>query len=175
MLATFQCFRLCKLSLTSEEASMIFNAFDTSGNGTLSFEEFLRAIRGRMSPPRKTLVVKVFNELDKRGDGNGLLTVDDIAPYYNAAEHPSVKAGDKTEQQILEELLQGFEGRSGNHDGTVSLNEWVGYYEEMCVLGGVARSRAPLASVASASPAQPLLSGLAVPRRLRASLCLCLS
>ena len=139
MLATFQCFRLCKLSLTSEEASMIFNAFDTSGNGTLSFEEFLRAIRGRMSPPRKTLVVKVFNELDKRGDGNGLLTVDDIAPYYNAAEHPSVKAGDKTEQQILEELLQGFEGRSGNHDGTVSLDEWVGYYEEMCVLGGVAR------------------------------------
>ena len=126
-----KCFRLCKLSLTADESSMIFRSFDTSGNGTLSFEEFLRSIRGRMSPPRKKLVTKVFNELDQRGDGNGTLTVDDIAPYYNAAEHPSVKAGDKTEQQILEELLRGFEGRSGDHDGTVSLDEWVGYYEEM--------------------------------------------
>ena len=126
-----KCFRLCKIGLSPEEADAIFHVFDTGGNGTVSFEEFLRAIRGRMSPPRKALVVKVFNALDGAGDGSGTLTVDDIAPYYNAAEHPSVKAGDKTEQQILEELLMGFEGRSGDRDGTVTLNEWVGYYEEI--------------------------------------------
>ena len=126
-----KCFRLCKVQLHPDEAQAIFRAFDTSGNGTLSFEEFLRAIRGRMSPPRKILVTKVFQALDAAGDGNGTLTVDDIAPYFNTADHPAVKAGDKTEEQVLQEFLKGFEGRGGDHDGTVSLEEWLGYYEEM--------------------------------------------
>lgn len=126
-----KCFRLCKLTLRSDEIATMVAYFDHSGDGLVSFEEFLRVIRGRMSPQRKNLVVKVFNALDNRGDGNGMLTAEDIKPFFNAGDHPAVKAGDKTEEQVLGEFLMAFEGRTGDHDGTITLDEWIKYYEEL--------------------------------------------
>ena len=52
-------------------------------------------------------MLRVFKSLDMNGDG--VLTVDDIKGKYNAANHPDVKAGKRTENEILIEFLETFE------------------------------------------------------------------
>ena len=34
-------------------------------------------------------------------------------------------------EQVLQEFLDGFEGGKGNHDGTVTIDEWINYYEDI--------------------------------------------
>lgn len=50
-----------------------------------------------------------------------------MAKTMNAKEHPDVVKKKKTEQQIVEEFLCGFEGNDGNSDGQVSKLEWDSY------------------------------------------------
>lgn len=126
-----KCFRLCKLNLSKQQSELIFNFFDRSGDGYVSFDEFVKTIRGKMNPPRKAIVIKSFRALDAAGDNSGSLTVEDIAPYFNAGDDPRVQDGDKTESEVLKEFLDGFEGKGGNYDGTVSLDEWIDYYEDI--------------------------------------------
>jgi Ca2+-binding EF-hand superfamily protein len=60
-----------------------------------------------MNNARKKLVKQAFNILDK--DGSGTLELSDIKGVYNASFHPDVKAGKKTEDEILLEFLDTFE------------------------------------------------------------------
>jgi len=39
--------------------------------------------------------------------------------------------GKKTEAQVLEEFLNGFDGTEGNNDGQITLKEWTDYYNEL--------------------------------------------
>ena len=43
--------------------------------------------------------MKAFAIMDK--DGSGVIEIDDIRQKYNAKMHPDVKAGKKTEDEIL--------------------------------------------------------------------------
>jgi Ca2+-binding EF-hand superfamily protein len=126
-----KCCKLCKLNLSPDELQTIFNFFDQDRSGLVSFEEFIRTVRGKMNPPRTKLVEKIFRTLDEQGDGSGTLTAADIAPAYNAADHPDVISGDKTEEQVLRDFLNAFEGQGGNQDGEITLEEWTGYYESI--------------------------------------------
>lgn len=47
-------------------------------------------------------------------DGNGVLDINDIKGVYNAKFHPDVKAGKKTEDEILGEFLETFEQHYNN-------------------------------------------------------------
>lgn len=131
-----KCLRLCKIDLQPHEFEALFTHADSDGSGLVDYEEFLRVVRGRMAPLRRKLVVSIFNGIDQRARSNGhgardgVITVDDLRDFYSAKEHPDVKAGKRTESAVLQELLDGFEGKKGNRDGSVSLEEWVGYYEE---------------------------------------------
>lgn len=126
-----KCCNLCKLELSPAEVSAVHDYFDVSGDGLVSFDEFVKAIRGRMSEARKKLVIKCFQELDNAGDGNGSLTVADIRPYFNVDHDARFLSGEKTESELLQEFVDSFEGGSGQGDGSVSLDEWVRYYEEI--------------------------------------------
>ena len=55
--------------------------------------------------------------LDNAGDGSAC-HIEDIAPYYNAADHPDVKEEKKTEEEVLKEFLDGFEGGNGDRNGS---------------------------------------------------------
>jgi Ca2+-binding EF-hand superfamily protein len=86
-----------------------------------------------MSERRTALVKKAFQILDK--DGSGTLTLADIVGKYDAKKHPKVVAGEMTEDQVLQEFLEGFEGDhlggkvEGEHDGTITWDEFVRYTE----------------------------------------------
>jgi len=95
------------LGFSKGEQSALFSYFDVDGSGQISYDEFIRAIRGPMNMARKKVVAQAFKKLDK--DGNGWIDLDDIRGTYNAQKHPDVTSGKKTEEQILQEFLETFE------------------------------------------------------------------
>jgi len=83
------------LGFNEKEISQLFIYFDVDKSGTIEFSEFVRAIRGEMNAERKKIVMQAFNKLDK--DGNGWIDLNDIKGVYDAAKHPDVIQGKKTE------------------------------------------------------------------------------
>ena len=60
-----KCCRLNNLGLNDKDMKIIFVHFDRDRSGGISYDEFLRAVRGRLSPVRKQIVKKLFDVLDK--------------------------------------------------------------------------------------------------------------
>lgn len=125
-----------RIGLSAQEVSRAFDIFDRDGSGDISYDEFLRSIRGAMNPARQAVAKKAFAIMDK--DGSGVLDINDIRQNYNAKQHPDVKAGKKTEDEILLEFLDTFEdafcdmkGQEDARDGKVQLNEWYEYYNNV--------------------------------------------
>jgi hypothetical protein len=81
-------------------------------DGTVNYDEFLRGVAGEMNEFRVNIVRKAFKKMDK--DGSGVLDVDDLkGSVYNASQHPDVKSGKKTEDEVLSEFLDTFEAHYG--------------------------------------------------------------
>ena len=62
---------------------------------------------GKMNEKRKNVVTLAFKRCDK--DGNCVLNIEDLKGTYNASQHPDVKTGKKTEEDVLYEFLDTFE------------------------------------------------------------------
>jgi calcyphosin len=123
-----------RVGLRPEQSAKLFGVFDRDGSGTIDYDEFLRGVRGAMNDFRKALAMKAFAIMDK--DGSGQLEIDDIRQRYNAKMHPDVKAGKKTEDEILYEFMDTFEqhhseNKADARDGTVTKGEWVEYYNNV--------------------------------------------
>ena len=84
-----------KVGVSDENIPVLFEVFDTNRDGTLNIDEFLMAIRGELNDFRTGLVEKAFRKIDK--DNSGMIEIDDIKDTYNAAKHPDVIQGRKTE------------------------------------------------------------------------------
>ena len=84
-----------KLGFTTAENAALFEYFDVDGSGTISYDEFIRAVRGPMNMNRKKVVAQAFKKLD--ADGNGWIDINDIRGVYKANKHPDVISGKKTE------------------------------------------------------------------------------
>ena len=52
-------------------------------------------------------MIKAFKKLDR--DNSGVVEINDLKGVYNAKQHPDVKSGRKTEDEILAEFLDTFE------------------------------------------------------------------
>jgi len=120
--------------LNEQEVEKAFIAFDRTGSGEIDYEEFLRSIRGSMNAFRRRFVEQAFKLMDK--DGNGHLDIDDIRGTYNARQHPDVKQGKKTEDEVLLEFLETFEQHHNmiageDSDRIITKEEWVEYYENV--------------------------------------------
>jgi Ca2+-binding EF-hand superfamily protein len=95
------------LGFSEGEIAKLFTFFDYDRSGLVEYDEFIRTIRGPMNPARKAIVAKAFAIMDK--DKGGFIDINDMRGVYNAAKHPDVTSGKKTEQQILQEFLETFE------------------------------------------------------------------
>jgi Ca2+-binding EF-hand superfamily protein len=82
------------ITLTEDQGKKILEKFDRDGNGTVNFDELLVALRGHLNDFRKHLIDRAYKKLDKNGDG--LVTLEDVAKIYDASEHPDVIQGKKS-------------------------------------------------------------------------------
>ena len=89
-----------------------------------------------MNSTRQAIAMKAFKIMDK--DGSGQLDINDIRGTYNAKQHPDVKAGKKTEDEILGEFLDTFEdhfcdvkGQEDSRDGNINKKEWIEYFNNV--------------------------------------------
>lgn len=124
-----------RVDVNANDIGRLFNAFDRDGSGNVDYDELLRIVRGPMNNMRVNLVKQAFKKIDKTGDG--VLDLSDLKGTYNAKMHPDVKAGKKTEEDILCEFLDTFEmhhalatGGTGR-DSSVTLDEFIEYYNNV--------------------------------------------
>jgi len=122
------------MELEVKDVNRLFKIFDRDGSGSIVYDEFLRAIVGEMNSFRQALCMRAFKIMDI--DKSGFLDVNDIRQKYNAKMHPDVKAGKKTEDEILCEFLDTFEEHHSNNeedkqDAQVSPAEWIEYYNNV--------------------------------------------
>jgi Ca2+-binding EF-hand superfamily protein len=76
------------VNLTEEEAMSVLRVFDKDRNGTISFEEFLRALKGDLNNFRVNIIRKAYDKLDVNKDET--VKLDDIARLYDVSRHPDV-------------------------------------------------------------------------------------
>lgn len=115
------------VNITDEEVEAVVNFFDTTKNGKISFDEFLRAIRGQLNKRRLEMVHMAYKILDKSGDG--LVTIDDIMEIYDPTFHPDFASGRKTKEAVLREFMQVWE--THKKDGIVTIEEFEDYYKDI--------------------------------------------
>lgn len=96
-----------RIDVNDKDKERLFKIFDRDRSGVIDYDEFLRGVRGEMNQFRKNLSKKAFTIMDK--DKSGQLDLNDIRQTYNAKQHPDVKAGKKTEDDVLLEFLDTFE------------------------------------------------------------------
>lgn len=96
-----------RIGLNDKQVGIAYKVFDRDGSGEISYDEFLRSVVGRMNQTRVAVCKKAYSIMDI--NQSGMLDINDIRQSYNAKSHPDVKAGKKTEDDILNEFLDTFE------------------------------------------------------------------
>ena len=128
-----QVMRDFKVPIDEKDILALFEMFDKNKDGKIVYDEFLRSVRGEMNKFRQGLIELAFKKLDK--DGSGVIDMKDVKGTYNAKNHPDVRAGKKTEDQILGEFLETFEMHmnlgGGKRDQTVTKEEFMEYYNNV--------------------------------------------
>lgn len=123
-----------RVDISKAELEKLFKAFDRDGSGEVSYDEFLRAVRGPMNNFRKALVSQAFRKLDK--DGSGIVDMNDIKGVYDAKNHPDVKQGKRSEEDVLGDFLETFEMHHSIVDETgrdqqITMEEFEEYYNNV--------------------------------------------
>ena len=100
-------FKKFRYSLSEEEINNLFKYFDKDGSGFINYDEFINLLCGDLNKNRKNILKQVFDKLDS--DEKGYVTVGQLRLEYNPKEHPLVRQGKRTEDEILAEFLDVLE------------------------------------------------------------------
>eukprot|EP01111_Echinosteliopsis_oligospora_P013914 TRINITY_DN511_c0_g1_i1.p1 TRINITY_DN511_c0_g1~~TRINITY_DN511_c0_g1_i1.p1 ORF type:complete len:385 (-),score=109.37 TRINITY_DN511_c0_g1_i1:72-1226(-) len=113
--------------LTKAEVDELFKLFDVDKSGTITYDEFVKGIRGCMNTFRVEMVKLAWNQLDR--DRKGFVTVDDLAKVYDVSGNPLVKAGKLTPSDCLKAFMNNWHLADKKHLDTVSLDDFIEYYD----------------------------------------------
>lgn len=93
----------------------------------ITYDEMLLAVRGVLSQRRLQMIDVAYKALDT--NGNGSVTVDDIAPRFGAWHYPDVLTGRLPAEEAMEHFLSNFDGV--NRDGIITKQEFIEYYKNV--------------------------------------------
>ena len=100
-------FKRYRFNLSQTEINNLFNYFDKDGSGYIDYGEFIGGILGDLSKFRKDILKQVFDKIDK--DETGTITVGQLREAYNPKEHPLVRQGKRSEDEILGDFIDSLE------------------------------------------------------------------
>jgi len=112
-----------KLRLSPAEKNNLFAYFDADKSGGVSYDEFVKEVRGPMDEAREHFVQDAFKSLDK--DGSGVVDERDIAGNYDASQNPSVRSGKASAQECMNKFLDSF----GGSNGKITYEQFLEHYQ----------------------------------------------
>jgi Ca2+-binding EF-hand superfamily protein len=112
------------LKADDNDVRLLFNYFDSSGDGLLSYDEFLTSLCPSLSPFRKKLVNVAFSKLDRLGQRQ--FSLETLVDNFNPTCHPDVIAGLKLERQVTTDLINFF--ARDNDDQCVTYDSFTAFY-----------------------------------------------
>lgn len=115
------------LELSEIEVSQIVKYFDSNGDGKISFNEFLTAMRGNLNDRRLRCVNNVFNKIDKTGSGS--VTLATLENSYDCSRHPEFVNGNKSYDQLMKDFSGAWETQK--KDGSITHSEFCDYYTDI--------------------------------------------
>jgi len=113
--------------LSRAEIDELFKLFDADHSGTISYDEFLRGIRGVMGPQRVELVKLAWTRLDTKG--RGVVTLEDIALIYDVSGNPLVKAGKLSKVDAIRAFMSHWHLAEKKHTDDINLEDFIEYYD----------------------------------------------
>ena len=116
--------RKCGLAPSNQDIRALFLELDTDGNNEISYEEFIRSMRAEMSENRKVLLERCFEKIDT--DQDGVISMTDIGKAINPRNHPEVKSGKISVNNLIQDFFNSFGTVSDN--GYVNFKQFVEYY-----------------------------------------------
>lgn len=113
------------------ELDALIKRFDKSGQNVVCAQELVAELRGNMTAERLAAVVLVHNQLIMEGEGS--VEFKNMFNLYrtNAARHPDVLNGSVSREQVILDFESSWPGRVGTKIGTVTLDEFVEYYNDI--------------------------------------------
>jgi hypothetical protein len=120
-----------KVGISEENVPTLFVKFDVSGDGTMSYDEFLSTVRGKLTPIRGRAIRQAYNSLAERCGGR--FTVDYVKKIYNPKRHLDIVQGRRTEDNLLVEFMETFDVHHnlGGDDAYVGEEEWEDYFHSL--------------------------------------------
>lgn len=115
------------LELSEIEVTQIVKYFDSNGDGKISFNEFLTAMRGNLSERRLRCVNNVFNKIDKTG--SGYVTLATLENCYDCSGHPEFANGNKGYDTLMKEFTGAWETQK--KDGCITHTEFCDFYTDI--------------------------------------------
>jgi len=115
------------VQLSKSEVDELFKLFDADRSGTVSYDEFIKGLRGSMNQFRVDFVKLAWYQLDT--SRKGYVTVDDLGKVYDVSGNPLVKAGKITPQECLKAFMNNWHLADKKHLDTVSLDDFIEYYD----------------------------------------------
>ena len=127
-------FKRYRFNLSQTEINNLFNYFDKDGSGYIDYGEFIGGILGDLSKFRKDILKQVFDKLDK--NETGTITVGQLREAYNPKEHPLVRQGKRSEDEILGDFIDSLEYHfsllNEKNDENVDVNDIKIDFDEFC-------------------------------------------
>ncbi|XP_066113903.1 calcyphosin-2-like [Saccopteryx bilineata] len=125
-----QALKVFHLEVSEKHFESSWLILNDSGNGTVDYGEFTRAMIGEMNEYRKSFVRKAFMKLDFNKTGS--VSIIDIRKCYCAKKHPQVISGHSTEEEIKLYFLETLKEVCSKSD-EVSYGEFEDYYEGLSI------------------------------------------
>jgi Ca2+-binding EF-hand superfamily protein len=127
-------FKRYRFNLSQVEINNLFNYYDKTGSGYIDYAEFVNAIVGELNEFRKNVLKQVFEKIDK--EETGFITVGQMRDSYNPKEHPLVRRGKRSEDEILGDFIDILEYHfsllNEKNDENIDVNEIKIDFDEFC-------------------------------------------
>jgi len=117
-------FSAYSVKFSQAEKNALFQRFDVDKSGVVSYDEFVRGVRGRMNDFREGLVKQAFAVLDR--SGSGVVSLQDMSQTYDVSQNPAVQRGELSPADATMEFMKQYDA---NGDGRITLDEFIENYQ----------------------------------------------